>query len=132
MNRKPHASPRALRCFTTCKLRHRSKENRRDFCNESRRIYKPLWARRGNDMNHSTMPITIPMEDPIIHTDECPICCDLTCPCHVQEYAIIQANHPMLGMIGTITDVTPDGFLRFRIGRSSFAAYFRPGGLLAV
>lgn len=83
-------------------------------------------------MNNSTMPIAIPMEDPIIHTDERPICNDLTCPCHTQQYAIIQAGHPMLGMIGTITDVTDDGFLRFRIEGSSFSGYFRPGDLLAV
>ena len=26
--------------------------------------------------------IVIPMEDPIIHTDDHPYCCDLSCPCH--------------------------------------------------
>ena len=79
------------------------------------------------------LPIAIPMEDPIIHTAKCPICADdPTCPCRAQQYAIIQANHPMLGMIGSITDVTSDGFLRFRIERSSFSGYFRPGDVMAV
>jgi hypothetical protein len=27
-------------------------------------------------------PIAIPMEDPIIHTDDYPFCSDVHCPCH--------------------------------------------------
>jgi hypothetical protein len=30
-------------------------------------------------------PITIPMEDELVHTQEHPFCDDLTCPCHTQE-----------------------------------------------
>ena len=27
-------------------------------------------------------PIVIPMEDPLVHTDDSPFCSDETCPCH--------------------------------------------------
>jgi hypothetical protein len=30
-------------------------------------------------------PITIPMEDELVHTQEHPFCDDPTCPCHTQE-----------------------------------------------
>lgn len=33
-------------------------------------------------------PIGIPMEDPIIHSDESPFCYDSTCGCHEDETLI--------------------------------------------
>lgn len=48
-------------------------------------------------------PIAIPMEDPIIHTDEHPFCSDCSCPCHDiqdgQYYELIAK--PLLGGLMT-------------------------------
>jgi hypothetical protein len=42
-------------------------------------------------------PLTIPMEDPIIHTDEHPYCVDPTCPCGGPRayYAQLARRYPI-------------------------------------
>ena len=45
---------------------------------------------------------------------------------------IRKEDHPMRGMIGTITETTPDGFERVTLLNSSFNGYFRPEDLQPI
>jgi hypothetical protein len=63
-----------------------------------------------------TNPIAIPMEDPIIHTDEHPFCSDVHCPCHDiqdgQYYELI--CKPLLGGL-----LTPEEANRLYFGEQA-------------
>ncbi len=44
-------------------------------------------------MREQPQPIMIPMEDPIIHTDDHPFCGDPTCPCTEDSELLAELAH---------------------------------------
>ncbi len=65
-------------------------------------------------MNTSnSTPIVIPMEDPIVHTQNHPFCSDTTCPCHADPE-----------LTGTLEQEWLDGL---RSTGETFAVYWNQG-----